>query len=38
MDKKEQELHEKKNRMLLKNIGIDLDEFRADNSERGKWT
>ena len=38
MDKKEQELHEKKNRMLLKKIGIDLDELRADNSERGKRT
>ena len=38
MDKKDLEFHEKKNRMLLKKIGIDLDELRADNSERGKKT
>lgn len=38
MDKKELEMREKKNRMILKKIGIDLDELKADDSEQGKRT
>ena len=38
MDKKEFEACEKKNKSILKKIGIDLDKLRVDNSERGLKT